>query len=164
MLSFCKINKIPFDFIEIRVGKKQHLTEEFKKISPARIVPVIIEKNTQTGEEFRLFESHAILRYLTLSRNLPDHWFPKDPILRAKVDQYLDWHHSFLRQGVGYNVYKRLFSPMIYGTKPTEDELQFYQLYLKRSLDLMERWLTASPYLCGDQISIADISAVCELF
>ena len=98
MLSFCKINKIPLDFIEIRVGKKQHLTEEFKKISPARIVPVIIEKNTQTGEEFRLFESHAILRYLTLSRNLPDHWFPKDPILRAKVDQYLDWHHSFLRQ------------------------------------------------------------------
>ena len=163
VMGLCKINKIPFEFVEIRVGKKEHLTEAYKKICPALIVPSIVETDIRTGEEFKLFESHAILRYLAQSRGLADHWFPKDPAVRGRVNQYLDWHHTYLRQGVGFNIYKRLFSPMIYGTKATEDELQFFQVYLKRSLDLMERWLTQTEYLCSNEISIADLSAACEL-
>lgn len=52
---------------------------------------------------------------------------------------------------------------MIYGVHATETELQFYKVYLKRSLDLMERWLNENTYLCGNEISIADLSAACEL-
>ena len=52
---------------------------------------------------------------------------------------------------------------MIHGIKSTEDELKFYALYQKRSLDIMERWLSQSTYLCGNEISIADLSAACEL-
>ena len=52
---------------------------------------------------------------------------------------------------------------MIYGTKPDPEELKFYALYQKRSLDLMERWLSEHTYLCGNEISIADLSAACEL-
>ena len=52
---------------------------------------------------------------------------------------------------------------MIYGTKPNPEELKFYALYQKRSLDLMERWLSENTYLCGNEISIADLSASCEL-
>lgn len=62
--AFCKINKIPFEFVEIRVGKREHLTEEFTKLNPAQQVPVLVETNLKTGEDFTLFESHAILRYL----------------------------------------------------------------------------------------------------
>ena len=103
------------------------------------------------------------MRYLATSRKVPDHWYPVDILKRSKVDQYLDWHHTFLRQGVGFLIYKRLFSPMIYGTKPNPEELKFYALYQKRSLDLMERWLSENTYLCGNEISIADLSASCEL-
>ena len=39
----------------------------------------------------------------------------------------------------------------------------FHELYLKRSLNMMERWLSKTKYLCGDQMTIADISAACEL-
>lgn len=52
---------------------------------------------------------------------------------------------------------------MIYGVQPSEAEIEIYAVTLKRSLDLMERWLNQSEYLCGSQISIADISAACEL-
>ena len=34
---------------------------------------------------------------------------------------------------------------------------------LKRSLRLIEARLNQTPYLCGDQVSIADLSAACEL-
>ena len=72
------------------------------------------EINTKTGEEWNLSESHAILRYLALTRNVADHWYPKDIIKRSEVDQYLDWHQNFLRQGSGFLIFKKLFMPMIY--------------------------------------------------
>ena len=31
--------------------------------------------------------------------NLPDHWYPTNPERRAKVDEYLDWHHTNTRAG-----------------------------------------------------------------
>ena len=52
---------------------------------------------------------------------------------------------------------------MIHGIHSTEDELKFYAMYQKRTLDLIERWLSQNAYLCGNEISIADLSAACEL-
>lgn len=44
--------------------------------------------------DFTLGESHAIMKYLHSTRELPDHWYPKDAKQRAKIDEYLDWHHT----------------------------------------------------------------------
>ena len=48
-----------------------------------------------------MHESHTIMRYIHETRGTPDHWYPKDPRKRAKVDEYLDWHHNNLRLGAG---------------------------------------------------------------
>ena len=45
----------------------------------------------------------------------------------------------------------------------TKEELDYYETYLKRSLNIMERWLGAHEFLCGNQKTIADISAAHEL-
>lgn len=34
VLCFCKINKIPFEHVEIRLGKLQHKSPEFTAINP----------------------------------------------------------------------------------------------------------------------------------
>ena len=52
---------------------------------------------------------------------------------------------------------------MIYGTPPNEHEIKYYAVQMRRSLDLMERWLTDSPYLCGNEITIADLAGACEV-
>ena len=39
--------------------------------------------------DFILFESNAILRYLARSRNVADHYYPKDSKEASKVDMYL---------------------------------------------------------------------------
>ena len=44
----------------------------------------------------------------------------------------------------------------------SEEETHFKEM-LKRSLFIMDKWLSWSNYLTGDEISIADISAICEL-
>ena len=87
-----------------------------------------------TEGDFKLFESHAILRYLAETKGASPDWYPKNPQKRAIVDQYLDWHHTFLRQGATGLVYRKYWAPKYYGKIYTKEELSFYEVYLKRSL------------------------------
>jgi glutathione S-transferase len=52
---------------------------------------------------------------------------------------------------------------MLMGHVASKEELNFHEAQLKRSLDLMERWLSQHKYLGGDQKTITDISA-CHVF
>ena len=59
------------------------------------------EIDAKTGQALlNLGESHTIMRYLALTNNAGD-WYPTDLRKRAKVDEYLDMHHSSLRAGLG---------------------------------------------------------------
>ncbi|KAM0882777.1 hypothetical protein ACQ4PT_032071 [Festuca glaucescens] len=137
LIIFCRVNKLDFEEVTVNLGKGQHLTPEFKKINPMGQVPAIVDGR------FRLFESHAILRYLaTVFPGVPDHWYPADLFTRAKIESILDWHHSNLRRGAeGENL-------------------------LVRSLKTIESvWLKGdAKFLNGNpQPSIADLSLVCEI-
>ena len=62
--AFCKMANIPHQLKLVRVGKLQHREEEYIKINPNMVVPAMTEINAKTGEQWNLFESHTILRYL----------------------------------------------------------------------------------------------------
>ena len=40
----------------------------------------------------------TILKYLARKNKVADNWYPKDLKLEAKVNQYLDWHHTGIRK------------------------------------------------------------------
>ena len=103
------------------------------------------------------------MRYLADSRGTPDNWYPKDLKKRAQVDMYLDQHHGYLRAGIGGYIFKLLFSPTMTGITFKESELSYEKTMQKRSLRLIEARLVATRYLCSDEVSIADLSAACEL-
>ena len=84
----------------------EQYNEDFKKVNPNAKVPAILDG------DFPLYESHTILKYLCQTRNVPDHWYPKDPKRRAKVDEYLDWHHTGLRMGSGGYFFRKYVSPI----------------------------------------------------
>lgn len=44
-----------------------------------------------------MLSSTAILLYLSRKYNTPDHWYPSDIQKRARVDEYLSWHHANIR-------------------------------------------------------------------
>ena len=82
------------------------------------------EIDTANGEIiYSLHESNAIMKYLADTRKVPDHWYPKDLRKRGKVDQYLDWHHNFIRQGAGGYIFRKLFAPVVIGRTFTKEEL-----------------------------------------
>jgi glutathione S-transferase len=94
IVLFLKLNKIPHVACPVALRKGAHLTEEFaRNVSPFQKVPVVHDG------EFRLTESVAILRHLCRTRGdlIADHWYPSDPLVRARVDEYLEWQHANTR-------------------------------------------------------------------
>jgi glutathione S-transferase len=110
-----------------------------------------------------MYESHTILKYIQESRGLAEHWYPLDLRKRAKVDEYLDWHHNGLRFGAGGYIFRKYVSPLT-GKPAPQGAIQDSLMIFKRSLRIMERyWLKDTPYLNGAEPTLADISAACEL-
>ena len=93
ILVFCLINKIPHEVVETRIGKAEHLSPEFAKINPNRKVPAIVHG------DLNLAESHTIMRYLARTFNVPEQWYPRNDYKKAaKIDEYLDYHHTGTRK------------------------------------------------------------------
>ena len=162
ILGFVRLNGIKHEIKQVALRKGEHMSEEISKLNPAKQVPFLHEENLNTGEVLTMSESHAMMRYLAVSRGCADHWYPADLRERAKVNEYLDQHHNFLRQGVGTYGFKKFFAPVT-GRSYTDKELDIHVVAIRRSLTLLEHRLATKPYLTGNQPTIADISAACEL-
>ena len=91
-----------FNKVSSVIHTGEHLqNEDFAKVSPSKTVPAIDDNG------FALSESAAIMTYLVDKYSLPDHWYPRDPKRRARVDEYMHWHHGNLRYVA------RLFFPKV---------------------------------------------------
>jgi glutathione S-transferase len=152
-------NNIEHKLHEVNILKGETRGADYKQVNPVGKVPAIID------DGFHLGESHTIMRYICATRNLPDHYYPKDTKQRAQVDYWLDWHHSNLRHGSVRLIKANIFGPMRNFSQQTIDELRKEgDEVLKSSLTYMDETLGKSKYIAdGNQISIADIALACEV-
>mmetsp|Transcript_104465 Transcript_104465/g.202396 ORF Transcript_104465/g.202396 Transcript_104465/m.202396 type:complete len:228 (+) Transcript_104465:63-746(+) len=104
-----------------------------------------------------LSESHAILTYLGDTFN----WklYPKDIKLRGRINEILHWHHRNTRQ-----ISIALFAPVVRPDLGIKVEtVKALTKELGAIFGQFESWLTTSKFLCGDEPTIADIAAYCEI-
>lgn len=98
-------------------------------------------------------DSHAICAYLCEKYGETDRLYPKDLAKRALVDSRLhfDSGHLFARM-------RFIYEPVLYdnGSEIFEDRIE----YAQRVWDIMERFLADSPYVCGDEMTIADFCLI----
>lgn len=123
---------------------------------------------------------------------VPDHWYPKNSKVRARIDEYLAWHHNNTRDACTSFFQTKWLQPMVTGEHPSQEkvitrEINNYMFYLKyychcnillnqlfqlqeadmlinKTLDeLEELWLRPDSYLVTNKISIADLLAACEI-
>ncbi|XP_067861568.1 glutathione S-transferase theta-1-like [Heptranchias perlo] len=155
---FVKKNNIQFEFKQIQLSIGQQHSEEFRRINPLRKVPAIKDG------DFSLAESVAILKYLALKYQTPDHWYPADLQKRARVDEYLAWQHTALRPHAGKIFMLKGMLPILTGEPVSEDRVKEARDDLTQSLkSFEEKFLQDKPYIAGDEISLADLVAVVEL-
>ena len=99
------------------MSKMEHLDEEYLKINPNGKVPAMVDIVDESN--FSLFESHAIMKYICCSRNLPDSWYPtsveRNFEIQAKMDIYLDYHHAGIRLGCAGYFFKKYLSGILLG-------------------------------------------------
>lgn len=79
--------------------------------------------------------------------------YPKDVVKRAQVDARLhfDSGHFFARL-------RFLYEPILYykGIDLPSERIQ----YIQTAWDILERFLSKTPYVCGDEMTIADLCIV----
>jgi len=160
VLLFIKVNDIPVEEKHISIMKGETKGEEFKKINPFGKVPVI------DHDGFLLSESVAIMQYLAATFNTKDHWYPKANKTRARVDEYLSWHHSNMRRTAVAWVRQVVFAPMM-TKQPVEDAVKLsLTADYDKTLDEFENYFLSSKegFIGGaNDISIADLLASQEI-
>lgn len=154
VLLFIQENNLKVDTQVVDLMKGEHMQPPYATMNPSKLVPML-----EDGD-WRLTESSAILKFLAEKFDLPS--YPKDLKARARVNERMDWINTQLCRDLAYGlVYPQIF-PM--HKRPT-DEFQKGQLAWAREraanwMKVLDQSLIGSqPYLCGDQITIADYFA-----
>jgi len=161
VVIFCRAAGIQHEHVPIRIGNGDHKTAEYAKINRFNKVPAIKDG------DFTLTESIAMFRYLAREKNIDDHWYPKDSQAQARVDEYLEWQHLNTRFKCAPYFRTRWLIPMKTQKAPNEKEVAKLRKSMEECLDDIEqKWLLngSNNYICGgENISVADILAACEL-
>jgi len=123
-------------------------TPEFLAMNPNGTVPVIRD------DDEPLWESSAILRYLANRYGRAPYW-PDDLATRTRIDKWAEWS----KINVALNFSGPIFWQVV-RTPPVRQDpnaLKHAIEVLNRYLDIAERQLTSAPFLCGDDLTLADI-------
>ncbi|XP_053725668.1 glutathione S-transferase theta-2 [Synchiropus splendidus] len=150
--------KIPHRVRTVALRKGENRSPEFSKLNPMMKVPVLVDN------KFVLTESDAIMKYLVTKYDVPDHWYPRHPERRARVDEYTSWHQTNTRPHAAKVFILEVLLPAQGGTAVDQGRLDSALAQLDHTLDKLESmFLRRQPFLCGDDITVADLLAVCEL-
>jgi glutathione S-transferase len=130
-------------------------TPEFRALNPHGRIPVLQD------DGLAVWESHAILRYLAARYGRGRFW-DDDPAVRAPVDGWMDWAQSALQPaflgGVFWGYYR---TPEAERDWPAIRSSLAATTALFRLLDGI---LSKTPFLAGEQLTLADVTAGTNLY
>ena len=137
-----------YDAWLIRINEGDQFGSGFVGVNPNSKIPALLDRSAATP--IRVFESGAILVYLAEKFGA---FLPTEGAKRAECLSWLFWQMGsapFLGGGFGH----------FYAYAPTKIEyaIDRYAMEVKRQLDVLDRRLMESPYLGGDEYTIADMA------
>lgn len=148
---FLEETGIPYQLHRIDISKGDQFKPEFLAISPNNKIPAIVDNSpVDGGEPISIFESGAILIYLAeksgklISQNLRE---------KTTQLQWLFWQVGGFGPMLGQNHH---FTR--YATEKVPYAIKRYTEETQRLYCVLEKRLAQSPYLGGQEYSIADIA------
>ena len=137
-----------YDAWLIRINEGDQFSSGFVEVNPNSKIPALLDRSAQP--EIRVFESGSILLYLAEKFGA---LLPTDAAGRTETLNWLFWQMGaapYLGGGFGHFY--------AYAPEKIEYAINRFTMEAKRQLDVLEQRLAHSPYLAGDQYTIADIA------
>jgi len=138
----------------VDLSKDEQKSDEYLAINPYGKVPALKDG------DFTMAESAAIMRYM--AREHGSSLYPADAKAQAKCDQWMDYVNHHIRTNVGKVHFNRSLAPM-FGAPVDEQSLADGLRFLGNNFPAIEQTLSQQPYLCGDEMTLADIALVAAL-
>lgn len=149
--------ELEYQLVDLFAGEQREAA--FTAINPHQAVPVL-----EDGE-FRLTESSAILKYLADTTGSPA--YPRDPQLRARVNERMDWFNTSLSRELCYGfLYPQLIPDQKRpGESAQRQTLEWARRNAVRWLGVLNaNWLGGdNRYVCGERITIADYLGIAQI-
>ncbi|TMW68075.1 hypothetical protein Poli38472_007747 [Pythium oligandrum] len=149
------VKNVDFELVRMDFGSPLFKSEEFLAINPNGLIPVLKDG------DFTLFEGNAILTYLADKYGWED-VYPKDLQTRAKINEYLHWHHTNVRKFT-----PQIVAPYIHKATnaASEEDLE----YIKNAPELIVKYTTlVEKFFVTDFVArtseptVADYALYCE--
>jgi GST-like protein len=137
-----------YDAWLIRINDGDQFGSGFVGVNPNSKIPALLDRSGP--RPIRVFESGAILLYLAEKFGA---FLPRDVAGRAETLSWLFWQMGsapYLGGGFGHFY--------VYAPVKIEYAIDRFTMETKRQLDVLDRRLAESPYLAGDDYTIADIA------
>jgi glutathione S-transferase len=156
-----EMKSVPYTLRRVNPMKGEAASDEFLKLFPTGLVPGIVDG------DLRLSEAGAILVYLAEKHGWDD-WYPKgDAAKRARINQWLHWHHAYPRQ-ITMKLVGPLFFARVMGTpldEPALAKMKKATTRVLKEMELVMRFggLKDHKFLCGDEPTLADVLIYCEV-
>ncbi|MGA9868884.1 MAG: glutathione binding-like protein [Acetobacteraceae bacterium] len=141
---------LPYEVVAINIGQGEQFKPDFLALTPNHRIPAIVDFDGPGGKKLTLFESGAILIYL--SEKTGGKLIPADPSGRYACLQWI----MFQMGGVGpmFGQYNHFAA---YATEKIPYAIERYTNEVKRLHRVLDKRLGEAAYLAGDAYSMADI-------
>jgi glutathione S-transferase len=139
---------VAYEFCDLEpdMGGPRHLA-----LHPFNRVPIL------EHDGFRVYETAAIIAYADEAFAGP-RLTPADPAGRARMNQWISALSSYYYPYVAFHLgHERIVYPNL-GIAPDEKVVAAALPRIALALDVMERTLGASPYLAGQEMTLADLA------
>jgi glutathione S-transferase len=153
VMWLCMMHALPFQLNLTVPGQRSQggaQSTEYLRINPWGNIPSIDD------DGFTLYEANTIMCYLADKHGWTD-VYPTDLRQRARVNQYLHWHHEHSRK-----LSLNLIAPVLRRI-PASPKDEVLLTEAKNVLWDLETYKGSNAFMCGDAPTLADISAYCEV-
>ncbi len=129
-------------------------TPEFRKLNPNGLVP------TLEDDGFVLWESHAIVRYLSAKYASGNLW-PIDVRVRAEADRWMDWKTTTFWPAI-----RALFLGMVRTPADQRDPraIEDSRVRTANVLGIVDAHLASRRFLAGDALTMGDLPLGCAIW
>ncbi len=150
---------LPYRVRPVNIAKGEQFAPEFLEISPNNKMPAIVDTAPlDGGEPISVFESGAILRYLSAKSGrftgVGEDADPRTALRQAiEVDEWLFWQMAGLGPMSGQYGHFHVYAPEVIPYARTR-----YRKEVERLLGVLDRRLDGREFIAGSGYSIADIA------